>query len=124
MTIVKWLVTPYAKAPERKEYDRETEHFYVRANKQRDSKISRYYRYFDTEAEALEFITDRNAERTRSKEIDQIKRHAVELLEALEAVTGDLFYQVEAKHGPEAASKYPSVVVARAAIAKAKGTAQ
>lgn len=43
------------------------------------------------------------------------------LLAALESSVGDLFYQIESKHGAEAASKYPSIVEARAAIAKAKG---
>ncbi len=87
MSIVKWVVSiSWGDKPVEKVYDRETEHFYIRANRQRDSKISRYERFFDTEAEALEFIADRNAKRVRSKEIDQIKRHAVELLEALERI--------------------------------------
>lgn len=87
MTIVKWAAsTSWGGEPTKKEYVRETEHFYIKANKQRDSKISRYERYFDSEAEAAQFITDRNATRKRNKEIDQIKRHAVELLEALEAL--------------------------------------
>lgn len=38
------------------------------------------------------------------------------LLIALNDATSDLFLQVESKHGPEAASRYPS-------IAKAKATA-
>lgn len=44
-----------------------------------------------------------------------------ELLEALEDAISDLFYQVEIRHGAEAASKYPSIVSGRAAIAKARG---
>lgn len=40
-----------------------------------------------------------------------------QLLQALSKITSDLFYQIEAKHGPEAAAKYPSVVEARALIA-------
>lgn len=43
------------------------------------------------------------------------------LLAALESSVSDLFYQIESKHGAEAASKYPSIVEARAAIARAKG---
>ena len=46
---------------------------------------------------------------------------APELLEALQSSVSDLFYQIESKHGAEAASKYPAVVAARAAIAKALG---
>jgi hypothetical protein len=44
---------------------------------------------------------------------------APDLLEALKSSVSDLFYQIESKHGAEAASKYPSIVAARAAIAKA-----
>lgn len=44
---------------------------------------------------------------------------APDLLEALQEAVADLFYQVEMRHGPEKASKYPSIVKAKAAIAKA-----
>lgn len=42
------------------------------------------------------------------------------LVEALQEVVSDLFYQIEAKHGPEVASKYPSIVKARIALDKLK----
>ena len=42
------------------------------------------------------------------------------LREALGYVTSDLFYQIEAKHGPKAASGYPSISNARAALADAQ----
>lgn len=42
------------------------------------------------------------------------------LAEALRDARSDLFYQLEAKHGPKAASEYPSVVKADAALAAAK----
>lgn len=48
---------------------------------------------------------------------------APDLLEALENSTSDLFYQIEMRHGAEAASKYPSIIEARSAIAKARGEA-
>lgn len=48
---------------------------------------------------------------------------APDLLEALESSVADLFYQMEMRHGPEIASKYPSIVAGRSAIAKAKGLA-
>lgn len=47
---------------------------------------------------------------------------APDLLEALEDACSDLWLQIESKHGPKAASEYPSIVKAKAAIAKAKGT--
>lgn len=86
MTIVKFVVDNWGDKPKTVEYAKQSTHFYIKANGGRDSIISRYYSYFDSEAEALEFIADRNAKRARSKEIDQIKRHAVELLEALEGL--------------------------------------
>ncbi len=41
-----------------------------------------------------------------------------ELAAALAKVTADLFYQIEAKHGPKAASEYPSIMEAKALISK------
>lgn len=84
MTIVKFKVGNWTDKPEVVEYAKQTKHFYVKDNGSRDSIITKYYRYFDAEVEALQFIADRNARHARSKEIDQIKRHAVELLEALD----------------------------------------
>lgn len=49
---------------------------------------------------------------------------APDLLEALESAVSDLFYQIESKYGAKAASKYPSIVEARKAIARAKGASQ
>lgn len=46
---------------------------------------------------------------------------ATDLLEALKAARADLWLQIEGKHGPEAASRYPSLIKADAAIAKAEG---
>jgi hypothetical protein len=42
-----------------------------------------------------------------------------ELIAALGKVTADLFYQIEAKHGPKAAAEYPSIAEAKALIAQA-----
>lgn len=125
MSIVKFAVSNYASKPARKEYARETDHFYVRADKRRDAKISSYERYFDTEAEALEFIADRNAKQVHSKEIDQIKRHAVELLEALEECLPCLGWEHESdeelQREHELGNGHAELIIrARAAIAKAK----
>ena len=46
---------------------------------------------------------------------------APDLLEALESVVLDLFYQIEATHGEKTANKYPSITQAQEAIKKAKG---
>ena len=42
------------------------------------------------------------------------------LQEALRATASDLFYQIESKHGPRAASEYPSIVQARKALEQQK----
>lgn len=91
MSIVKWLVTPHASAPERKEYDKETDCFYIwRSGRmktaRRDAKSSTYYRYFDSESEALEFIRKRAENKADQKRVDQINRCGVELLAALESL--------------------------------------
>ena len=41
-----------------------------------------------------------------------------ELAAALTKVTSDLFYQIEARHGPKTAAEYPSIAEAKALIAK------
>ena len=46
---------------------------------------------------------------------------APDLLEALESVALDLFYQIESTHGEKTANKYPSITQAKKAIKKAKG---
>jgi hypothetical protein len=117
MTIVKWQVSPYTTTPDRKEYDSETKCFYLyRTGRmsvaRRDAKLSTYYRYFDSEAEALEFIRQRAENKNEQKRIDRIKGHGIELLEVLEEVI---------KHYP-----FPDSVIANNAkhvIAKAKGEA-
>ncbi len=118
MVITKFVVGNWSDKPNKKEYARETEHFYVRADKRRDAKISRYERYFDTEVEAIQFIADRESTRKRNKEIDQIKRHAVELLEAAERYlefrhTGDIGM------GHEYSGEHPQTQL-KNVIAKAK----
>jgi hypothetical protein len=119
MTIIKWQVSPYASTPDRREYDKETECFYLyrtgRMNvARRDAKSSSYYRYFDTEQEALNFIRQRNENKAEQKRVDQIKRHAVELLEALEKML-DHF---------EGSIPLDLFELAESVVAKAKGNAQ
>ncbi|MCE0926007.1 hypothetical protein [Pseudomonas monteilii] len=41
-----------------------------------------------------------------------------EVVSSLKKVVADLFYQIEAKHGPKAAAEYPSIAEAKALIAK------
>lgn len=41
-----------------------------------------------------------------------------ELVSSLKKTVADLFYQIEAKHGPKAAAEYPSIAEAKALIAK------
>ena len=49
-------------------------------------------------------------------ERDRYKAEAEKLREALRDTRSDLFYQIEAQHGPRAASEYPSIVKADAAL--------
>lgn len=51
--IVVWQLSYWSNAkPERKEYSKETAHFYVRADGRRVAKTSRYYQFFATQEEA------------------------------------------------------------------------
>jgi hypothetical protein len=122
MTIVKWKVNNWSSKPNSVEYAKQTACFYVLANGRRDAISSLYHRFFDTEAEALRAIADRNAQRARSKEIDRIKLHAVELLEALESAAGWLEWLDDPRSG--LGEDHKNVIrQARKAIAKAKGEA-
>lgn len=122
MTIVKWTVSPYSK-PARQEYCKETEHFYMHARgRGRDAKNSLYTKYFDSEAEAIEYISRREENKAEQKRIDQIKRCGVELLEALESATGWLEWLDDPRSG--LGEDHKKVIrQARKAIAKAKGEA-
>lgn len=87
MTIVKWTVSPFNSPPARQEYSHETAKFYMHARgRGRDAKDSTWTRYFDTEAEALEFIRERAENKADQKRVDQINRCGVELLAALESL--------------------------------------
>jgi hypothetical protein len=110
----KWTASPFGSKPYRKEYSRETEHFYMHARgRGRDSKVSSYVRYFDTEAEALEHIRQREENKLEQKRVDRIKSAGVELLEALELLMGRLDpHDYPAEQG-----------AARVAIGKARGEA-
>lgn len=123
MTIVKWTVSPFGSPPARQEYSHETANFYMHSRgRGRDPKDSNWQRYFDSEAEALEFIRLRNENKAEKKRVDHIKRHAVELLEALELVTDCL--QKCLTGGEVSAILAGSALVKSAEIiAKAKGEA-
>lgn len=54
---------------------------------------------------------------TPAQKLKQVEEQRDELLGALKDVRGDLFMQIESKHGARAASEYPSIVRAKAAIA-------
>lgn len=125
--IIKWAVSNWLGKPEKKEYSRETEHFYMHARgRGRDAKINRYECYFDSEGEALDYITKKKEARARLKEIGQIKLHAIELLEALEGMASLFPAGVEDEgsgigFNENLKSKYRAAI---SAIAKAKGLTQ
>lgn len=107
--IIKWTVSPWSK-PTRQEYCKETEHFYMHARgRGRDAKSTTYLRYFDSEAEAFEYIRQREENKAEQRRVDQIKSCAVELLAALEAVVAIADRDTDEFNN------------ARAIIAKAKG---
>lgn len=118
MTIIKWTVSPFNSPPSRQEYSHETAKFYMHARgRGRDAKDSSWLRYFDSEAEALEFIRQRNENKVEQKRVDQINRCGVQMLEALEAARdlwGDYL-------PPGNSNAMRAMKLVNAAIAKAKG---
>jgi hypothetical protein len=126
MSIVKWSVGNFSDKPERREYDKETAHFYIyssgRMNRaRRDAKVSLYSKYFDSEADAIAFIANRSAAKIRSRQIDQIRLHAVELLEAAERYL-DFRHTGDIGMSHEFSGVHPQTQL-KAVIAKAKGEA-
>lgn len=119
MSIVKFKVANWNDKPSRIEYVKQTACFYVLGNGRRDSISSLYHQFFDTEADAIGFIEQRKANRIRGMEVDRIKKHAVELLEAAERYlnfrhTGDIGM------GHEYSGEHPQTQL-KSVIAKAKG---
>ncbi|MGU2450497.1 hypothetical protein ACSESA_21535 [Pseudomonas aeruginosa] len=86
MSIVKWMVTTWDDNPRRCEFVKETAQFYIKSNRSRESKVSRYHDIFDTEQEALDFIQSRKQKKEEKKRMDRIREAAPELLEALVAL--------------------------------------
>ncbi|MDP5553501.1 hypothetical protein P3773_11405 [Pseudomonas aeruginosa] len=84
MSIVKWMVNTWDDNPRRCEFVKETAQFYIKSNRSRESKVSRYHDIFDTEQEALDFIQSRKQKKEEKKRMDRIREAAPELLEALE----------------------------------------
>lgn len=112
--IIKWTTSPYSTKPSRQEYCKETEHFYMHARgRGRDAKISTYTKYFDSEAEALEYIRQREENKVEQRRVDRIKSVGVELLDALE----NLVCEVKDYFGEDDFN----LPAAQAVIAKARG---
>ena len=125
--LIKWAVNAWGML-ERKEYSRETEHFYMHVRgRGRDSKVCLYYRYFDTESEAREHIRQREENKLEQKRVDRIKSAGVELLDALEAFERikDIWLPVEAEeqHAEEMYALHQARNNMLSAIAKARGDA-
>lgn len=110
MSIVKWMVNHWNDNPRLCEFVKETTHFYIKSNKSRESKISRYHDFFDTEQEALDFIQSRKQKKEEKKRLDRICDAAPDLLEALQVCIEQITALCSADDVPDQA---------RAAIAKA-----
>ncbi|RTX31092.1 hypothetical protein [Pseudomonas aeruginosa] len=127
MSIVKWMVSHWSDNPRLCEFVKETTHFYIKSNKSRESKISRYHDFFDTEQEALDFIQSRKQKKEEKKRMDRIRDAAPDLLEACQSFSrlhGRLWDVVEPSGSgflsPESVKEYDAIhELMNAAIAKA-----
>ena len=67
--IIVWHLSHWNNAkPERREYAKETAHFYVRADGRRDAKTSRYYQFFATQGAAQDACDQRAAAKQEAVE--------------------------------------------------------
>lgn len=125
MSLIKFKVREWYVRPEVIEYSRETAHYYVRPNGGRDAKVSRYYVYFDTEAEALQHIAERQQAEQAAKRLRQIEAAASDLLEALEWSTfwleGCLKCDAYVWDDDQREAAEENLKASKAAIAKATG---
>jgi hypothetical protein len=118
MSVIAWEVHRYSKAPERKEYERETASFYIRSNGKRDAKETGFSKLYADHGEAVAAIKRRIAGEEARKRDELVRKVAPELLEALVAVlnagrgtSGRIILDAEDE------------ALARAAIARARGEA-
>ncbi|HFH3466247.1 hypothetical protein [Pseudomonas aeruginosa] len=118
MSIVKWMVSHWDDNPRLCEFVKETNHFYIKSNKSRESKISRYHDFFDTEQEAIDFIQSRKQRKEENKRLERIQDAAPDLLDALEDAVNRLTSSlILLKCDDDFIKK--EIAKARAAIAKA-----
>ena len=116
MSIVVWRVSRFSDEPERREYERETAHFYVRKNGSRDAKRTDYYAIYADYDDAAASIKRRVDAEVEAKRDSLVRKVAPELLEALSS----LLAVVEQYDLP---LSDPERIAARMAIAKARGEA-
>lgn len=92
-----------------------------RATVGHNGQMSSVYKASDKDFQIATVVCEARNKEQRKQDIANANliASAPELLEALIAARGALFYQIEAKHGPEVASKYPEITLADAAIKKA-----
>ncbi|MFG8976795.1 hypothetical protein ACVSMJ_10995 [Pseudomonas aeruginosa] len=118
MSIVKWMVGTWDDNPRRCEFVKETAQFYIKSNRSRESKVSRYHDIFDTEQEALDFIQSRKQRKEENKRLKRIQDAAPDLLDALEDAVNRLTSSlILLKCDDDFIKK--EIAKARAAIAKA-----
>jgi hypothetical protein len=124
MSVIAWEVHRYSKAPERKEYERETASFYVRSDGRRDAKETSYSKLYADHGEALAAIKRRIAGEEGRKRDELVRKAAPDLLEALEellSISSVFISAIEASDPSVDFEKWEAK--ARAAIARARGEA-
>lgn len=89
MSLVRWKVGRWNDKPVRCEFERQTPHFYVPESGGNVQKISMNHRFFDTEAEALAAIVERDHSKLKRMGLNTVASHAAELLAALEALVNN-----------------------------------
>ena len=124
MSVIAWEVRRYSRAPERKEYERETASFYIRSNGKRDAKETGFSKLYADHGEAVAAIKRCIAGEEARKRDELVRKAAPELLEALEELLsiGSVFISAIEANDPSVDFENWEAK-ARAAIARARGEA-
>ena len=122
MSVIAWEVTRYSKAPERKEYERETASFYVRSDGRRDAKETSYSKLYADHGEAVAAIKRRIAGEEARERAALVRKAAPELLKALDGMLKIYGCHYD-RDGLKPSTEIECITQAIEAIARARGEA-
>lgn len=87
--IIRFRLHAVSSKPERCEFVRQTDHYYIGANGERTTKVSRYHKFYNTEQEALAEIDRRNLAQQVRAGHRRVESYGADLLAACDELMAD-----------------------------------